>query len=346
MAKKPDKTFTKVLTDWYGKNKRDLPWRADRDPYRVWVSEIMLQQTRVSAVIGYYHRFMEALPTVQDLAAADEEVLLKLWQGLGYYNRARNLQKAAAVITAEYGGRFPENYEEIKALPGIGEYTAGAVASICFDQKTAAVDGNVLRVMSRILNDHTDITDSSMKKRISAYLSALYPDSGCGEFTQSLIELGALICVPKGEPDCGNCPVADFCEARQAGTISELPVKKAQKKRKQIKKTVFLFECEGKIALQKRKAGALLGGLYEFPNVDEHMEAPRAMEAAQSFGLGPTNLYRSMEYTHVFTHVEWEMTAYHMAVEKPDGEFLWAERSRIDEEIPLPQAFGYFYEKI
>ena len=184
MTKKPDRLFTEKLTAWYRKEKRDLPWRVDRSPYHIWVSEIMLQQTRVEAVKDYYRRFLSALPEIRDLAEADEETLLKLWQGLGYYNRVRNMQKAAKTVMEEYQGKFPETCSEIRELSGIGEYTAGAIASICFDEKTPAVDGNVLRVMTRILEDDGDIKKTAVKKRIGQILQEIYPEKDCGDFTQ------------------------------------------------------------------------------------------------------------------------------------------------------------------
>ena len=342
MARTLDKTFTAALTSWYRENCRDLPWRKDKEPYHVWVSEIMLQQTRVEAVKAYYKRFMEALPAVTDLAEADEETLLKLWQGLGYYNRVRNMNKAATVIVNAYDGEFPRTYEEIKSLPGIGDYTAGAVASICFDLPAAAVDGNVLRVMSRLLADYDDIKSPAVKKRMAACLKGLYPEENCSDFTQGLIELGALVCIPKGQPKCEICPVAAYCKARDAGVQLDLPVKSGKKERKKIKKTVLILKCSDKIAVQKRGKDVLLAGLYEFPNVDEQLTAAEAVALAESWETKPKDLLRKVEYTHVFTHVEWEMTAYYLKVSKCCPQFQWVTRKELSEEIPLPTAFGYF----
>ncbi|MFR1724821.1 A/G-specific adenine glycosylase [Emergencia timonensis] len=342
MTKELDLTFTKVMTDWYAENKRDLPWRIDKNPYHVWVSEIMLQQTRVEAVRDYYIRFMKELPAVKDLAQADEQTLLKLWQGLGYYNRIRNMHKAATVIEQDFGGIFPKTYEDIKALPGIGDYTAGAIASICFDRKVAAVDGNVLRVMSRLCEDYEDIKNAAMKKRMAAYLQALYPKENCGDFTQGLIELGALICVPNGQPKCHACPVSGYCKARANGTISQLPVKSSKKERKKIKKTVFILQCGDKIAVRKRGKKGLLAGLYEFPNVDQELTAEQAVKQVEDWGCRPRDLQRKAEYKHIFTHVEWEMTGYYFSCDSENEDFQWANQKEMAEEIPLPSAFGYF----
>ena len=344
MVKEIDFNFTEEITAWYRRSRRDLPWRADKEPYHVWVSEIMLQQTRVEAVRDYYRRFMTALPTVSDLASADEETLLKLWQGLGYYNRIRNMHKAARTVCEELGGVFPETFDEIRKLSGIGEYTAGAIASICFDERVAAVDGNVLRVMSRLLDDHTDIQNAAFKKRIGAYLSALYPEKDCGDFTQGLIELGALICGPAGPPKCSLCPAADYCKGRAEGTAASLPVKAAKKERKKVKMTVFIMDCGGKTAVCKRPAKGLLAGLYQFPNVEEGLSAAEAVARAEDFGVKPKDLQKSTEYRHVFTHVEWEMTGYYMTVEAMPDAFRWVTAGEMEREIPLPTAFGYFRE--
>ncbi len=342
MAKEINGEFTQRLTDWYRKNRRSLPWREDHEPYHVWVSEIMLQQTRVEAVRDYYLRFMRELPDVRALAEADEQTLLKLWEGLGYYNRVRNMHRAAVQIVEEKDGRFPRSYEEILALPGIGEYTAGAIASICFDQRSPAVDGNVLRVFSRLYEDRTDIKSTAAKKRIRAYLQSLYPESGCGDFTQALIELGALLCVPKGMPKCGLCPAAEFCRARENGTVQEFPVKVKKKERKKISKTVLILSCEGKTAVRQRERDGLLAGMYEFPNIDAQLTAEQALALAEQWGCEPRDLRRQLSCTHVFSHVEWEMTGYFIACGAAGGGFRWADDREMKEEIPLPSAFLYF----
>lgn len=342
MSKSPDRAFTEKLTDWYRKEKRDLPWRVDRSPYHIWVSEIMLQQTRVEAVKEYYKRFLSELPEISDLAEADEEVLLKLWQGLGYYNRVRNMQKAAKTVMEEFHGSFPETYEEIKGLSGIGEYTAGAIASICFDQPVSAVDGNVLRVMTRVLEDDGDIKKTPVKRRISQILENIYPDRQCGDFTQGLIELGAMICVPKGDPKCSLCPVREYCKAAEKGTMLEYPVKSKMKERKQIKKAVFILKAGNKRAVRKRGENVLLAGLYEYPNVDCELTINQAAEQVQAWGLKVVNLERTSQYKHVFSHVEWDMTGFYFTVEEENERFRWVTDEEMEKDVPLPSAFAYF----
>lgn len=337
-----DDSFSTVMISWYKQEGRDLPWRRDKEPYHVWVSEIMLQQTRVEAARDYYARFMTELPDIKALAAADEDTLLKLWQGLGYYNRVRNMHKAAVEIMDNFSGIFPCDFTSIRSLSGIGDYTAGAIASICFDQRVAAVDGNVLRVMSRITENYGDIKSQKVKREMAEKLSELYPKSGCGDFTQALIELGALICVPKGAPKCDICPAAKFCQALANETVSELPVKAAKKERRKVKKAVFILKCGDKIAVRKRGKDMLLAGLYEFPNVDAELTADEALMQAEEWGCQPLDLTQTREYTHIFSHVEWEMTGFYINVNKAAEDFQWVTEKQIEEEIAIPSAFGYF----
>ncbi|MGF6376761.1 A/G-specific adenine glycosylase [Clostridiales Family XIII bacterium PM5-7] len=339
-----DQNFTKSLTRWYAENHRDLPWRKDKDPYHVWVSEIMLQQTRVEAVRDYYHRFMQALPTIEALAQADEETLLKLWQGLGYYNRVRNMHKAAVTVTTELDGQFPRDYESIKTLSGIGEYTAGAIASICFDQREPAVDGNVLRVMSRIQEDYADIKEAATKKRVRETLAALYPDQNCGDFTQGLIELGALICVPKGRPKCELCPVSGYCKAMTNGTQLALPVISQKKPRKEVEKTVFVLRSGDKTAVVKRGNKGLLAGTYEFPNIDMPLSTDEAIRTVENWGCHPIDIKRQVEEKHIFTHIQWNMTAYYFTCKDQSSDFLWVTGEELERDIPMATAFGKFKE--
>ena len=369
-----DSSFTVEVTGWYRDNRRDLPWRQDKDPYHVWVSEIMLQQTRVEAVRDYYLRFMQALPTIEALAEAEAEQLLKLWQGLGYYNRVRNLQKAARQILQNPSAAFPRTMPEILALPGIGEYTAGAIASICFDQRTPAVDGNVLRVMARLTEEEGDVKSTPVKRRFTELLAGLYPDTDCGDFTQGLIELGALVCLPNGQPRCEMCPVSGFCRAWAAGRAMELPVKAEKKARRQEQRTVFILSCGGRVAVRRRPKGSLLGNLYEFPQVSQHLTAGAAVSQAEAWGCHPLDVTRSKQYKHIFSHVEWDMTGYYITcglegpgevsregagdglpidgagdslqpegAGEPGGQaFRWVSREQLEEEIPLPSAFQPF----
>ena len=254
-----------VLLSWYVEVQRDLPWRRDRDPYHIWISEIMLQQTRVEAVKGYYDRFLTALPTIADLAEASDEQLQKLWEGLGYYSRVRNLKKAAVVIMDQYNGTFPDDFSTVLSLPGIGPYTAGAVCSIAFDQPKAAVDGNVLRVVTRLTDDPTPIDQLSLRKQITDNLEAIYP-AQAGAFTQALMELGATLCGPNKKPECECCPCNTFCLGYARGTAQMLPVRKQKVSRRREEKTVFILSCQGRYGMRKRSEHGLLAGLWEFPN--------------------------------------------------------------------------------
>ena len=282
--------LSQTLVPWYRKERRDLPWRHTTDPYRIWVSEIMLQQTRVEAVKRYYARFMEALPDVKALAEVEEDKLLKLWEGLGYYNRVRNMQKAARQIMVDCNGTFPQTYEEIRSLTGIGNYTAGAISSFSFGLPYPAVDGNVLRVITRITADNSDIMKQSTRKKIEVKLQQVIPAEYAGDFNQGLIELGAIVCVPNGEPKCEECPAASFCKARQQGKIQELPVKEKAKSRKIEEKTVLVLRDEDKIAICKRPAKGLLAGLYELPNVKEHLNKQEITRYCKEIGLMPIHI--------------------------------------------------------
>ena len=333
------------LLPWFRENQRDLPWRKDHEPYHVWLSEIMLQQTRVEAVKSYYQRFLARLPAISDLAAVDETELLKLWEGLGYYSRVRNLQKAAKVIMEHHGGIFPRDYAAIRALPGIGDYTAGAIASICFDEKTPAVDGNVLRVLSRILDDHSCTDDLKVKRHFSSLLTAVYPPEA-GAFTQSLMELGATVCVPNGAPLCGRCPMGDFCLARQRNTIDELPVRAAKKPRKQQEMTVFLLTCGDRVALRKRRQEGLLAGLYDFPHLPGTLSAGEIITAAENWGLKPQFLEKTVGRTHIFTHIQWNMTGARLYCGEENQEFIWADQDCVVHNFAMPTAFRQFLRDI
>ena len=266
------KAMERPLLAWYETHARVLPWREQPEPYRVWISEIMLQQTRVEAVKPYFARFMEALPTVRDLAEVPEENLLKLWEGLGYYNRARNLQKAARVIQEQYGGVIPSSYEELLKLPGIGSYTAGAIASIAYGIPVPAVDGNVLRVISRVLASSEDILKQSVKKQMEESLKAVMPADRASAYNQGLIEIGAIICVPNGQPKCGECPLASICLGRKQGLLDSIPYKTPKKPRKIENRTILLIESDGAYMIRKRPEQGLLASLYEFPSLDGHLE--------------------------------------------------------------------------
>ena len=328
-----------ALLPWYWENKRDLPWRQDRDPYHIWVSEIMLQQTRVEAVKGYYARFLAALPTVADLAQADDALLLKLWEGLGYYSRVRNLKKAAQVILSQHGGEFPRDYAAVRALPGIGDYTAGAVCSIAFGQPTPAVDGNVLRVISRIQADDTPIDLPARKREVQALLSEIYP-AEAGAFTQALMELGATVCGPNRAPDCENCPCRSFCRGYEQGIAAQLPVKTPKKDRRVEEKTVFILSCGGEFALVRRPDSGLLAGLWQFPEVPGILELPQAIGA---LGVAVKEVCRQSDKRHIFTHIQWNMRGFYMELPEKDERFQWFTAEEIEKEAALPTAFRQFW---
>lgn len=338
MARLPE-----ALLPWYEQNRRDLPWRADREPYHVWLSEIMLQQTRVEAVKGYYVRFLDNLPTIRDLAQADDEVLHKLWEGLGYYSRVRNLKKAAQVVMETHGGVFPREYEDVLSLPGIGTYTAGAICSICFDQPVPAVDGNVLRVVTRLTNDPMPIDSPACKKQIHDALAQIYPRDA-GDFTQALMELGATLCGPNRKPRCAECPCQGFCQGAKKGTAESLPVKAPKKEKRIEERTVFLLWCGEKLAVEKRPDQGLLAGLWQFPNVPGKLEPEQALAAVEGFGLRPRDILRQAERKHIFTHIRWEMRGYWIEVSEPEGEFRWLDREELEREAALPTAFRQFLE--
>lgn len=337
------KQIAKPIVAWYREHKRDLPWREEPSPYHVWVSEIMLQQTRVEAVKPFYERFLTALPTIQDLAEAQEDKLLKLWEGLGYYNRVRNMQKAAIQIMCEYNGDFPQNYELIRKLKGIGNYTAGAISSFAFGIPKPAVDGNVLRVISRITESYEDIMKASVRTKVEEELEKIIPSDAASDFNQGLIELGAIVCVPNGAPKCDECPVAQLCRARKNGTQSELPVKSKAKARKIEKKTVFIFKDGENVAIRKRPSKGLLAGLYELPNVEGHLTQEEALSYSREIGLAPLHIKALEEAKHIFSHVEWQMTGYVIRVDELEKscteKMLFVHPEEVENEYPIPAAF-------
>ena len=333
-----------VLLPWYEKNARDLPWRHTKEPYRVWVSEIMLQQTRVEAVIGYYERFMEAFPTVQALAEADEARVLKLWEGLGYYSRARNLQKTAKLLTETQNGAFPDTAEALEKLPGIGAYTAGAVASICFEQPAAAVDGNVLRIIMRMTADGRPIDLPQVKKEIGEALCKVYPKGHCGAFTQALMELGATVCGPNRAPQCEVCPIAALCLARAHGTAAALPVKAPKRAKRAEDYTVFCLRCGDRLAVERRPEHGLLAGLWELPNTPGLLDERQAGEYASGQGLGDVRLRSARDGRHIFTHIVWTMRCYTLECSAMPPRYHWATPDELREEISLPTAFRQFVD--
>lgn len=331
------------VIQWYRENHRDLPWRNTRDPYRIWVSEIMLQQTRVEAVKRYYERFLSELPTVKELAEVPEDRLMKLWEGLGYYNRVRNMQKAARQVMEEYQGEFPHTYDTIRSLTGIGNYTAGAVSSFAFGIPKPAVDGNVLRVLSRILASEEDIMKAGVRSWMERAVEEVIPEQNASDFNQGLIELGALVCVPNGDPRCRECPAAGLCLAREKGIQTRLPVKAKAKARRIEKRTVLIFRDARGVAIRKRPSRGLLAGLYELPNVEGHLTGRQAADYGKSIGLMPVRVRKLEDAKHIFSHVEWHMIGYEMLVDELEkscgAEMIFAKKEELETVYSIPSAF-------
>lgn len=338
------------IVSWYREHKRSLPWREAPAAYQVWVSEIMLQQTRVEAVKPYYARFMKELPTVKELSEAKEDQLLKLWEGLGYYNRVRNMKRAAQQIMADYGGEFPQTFEEIRSLKGIGSYTAGAIASFAFGTPVPAVDGNVLRVITRLTADDSDIAKQSTKKCIEQKLEKIIPGESASDFNQGLIELGAIVCVPNGQPKCKQCPVFSLCEARKRGQTGDFPVKTKGKARRVEQKTVLVFRDGERIAINKRGEAGLLAGLYELPNVEGHMDVDEAADYCKRIGLMPLRIKELPGAKHIFSHVEWHMIGYMVKVDELEKTnqkgFLFVHPEEIEAVYPIPSAFETYMREL
>ena len=338
--------IVKPLLSWYDGHARVLPWREDHSPYRVWVSEIMLQQTRVEAVKPFFERFVKALPDVQSLARCPEDELLKLWEGLGYYNRVRNMQKAARILTEEYGGKFPADHEKLLSLPGIGHYTAGAIGSIAFGIRMPAVDGNVLRVLSRIKASREDIAKQSVKTAMEQEVRKIIPKGRAGDFNQALIELGAIVCVPNGKARCHECPLAFCCRAKAEGIVHELPKKKAKKERRVEERTVLILREGDRVAIRKRPSRGLLAGLYELPNLEGHLNEDQVLARVRQWGLSPLRILPLAGAKHIFSHVEWQMTGYAVSLEETEhmdrGGMFFIDAKETEEKYPVPAAFAAY----
>ncbi|HWQ78752.1 MAG TPA: A/G-specific adenine glycosylase, partial [Anaerovoracaceae bacterium] len=359
------------LLRWYDSHARILPWRENPESYAVWISEIMLQQTRVEAVKPYFERWMKALPDLFSLAAASEAEVLKLWEGLGYYSRVRNIHRTAKLVVEQYGGSLPSTFEGLRSLPGVGEYTAGAVGSIAFQLPVPCVDGNVLRVVSRLTAEKADIGNASTKKLMTEWIREIIPYDRPGDFNQAMMELGATVCLPNGAPKCESCPAASLCEARIQNRVEEFPVKSGKPPRKIERKTVLVLlegtETAGALsgstpgtavsgitpvavfrtALRKRPDTGLLAGLWEFPNYEGTLTEDEVLQILKSTGLSTSSLIKLKKAKHIFTHIEWEMTGYLAFVEKAPGiqapEFKWVSIGQLEEELTLPAAFKAYY---
>lgn len=326
--------MVQTLLRWYEKNRRDLPWREAPSAYHVWISEIMLQQTRVEAVKRYYTRFLAALPALADLAEADDDRLMKLWEGLGYYSRAANLKKAAQQVMREHGGVLPSAPEQLLDLPGIGLYTAGAIASIAYGIPVPAVDGNVLRVLHRLHGDNSDIALEKTKRAAALHLLPLMPQDCPGTFNQALMELGACVCLPNGAPRCADCPLAGDCIAYAQNLTSQLPVKSPKKPRKVLHKRLLILRCGDQLALCRRPAKGLLAGLWELP---EAFDLPEEQVVSRE----PAG-----EAVHIFTHIEWHMTAERVVLHSalPGHGLVWVTQAQLEQAYAVPSAFSGFRE--
>lgn len=351
--------IAKPLLAWYDAGRRILPWREEPTPYHVWLSEIMLQQTRVEAVKPYYDRFLRYLPDIESLAAVEDEQLLKLWEGLGYYNRARNLKKSAVRIMEEYDGKMPGEYEQLMNLPGIGSYTAGAIASIAFHKPVPAVDGNVLRILSRLRLDDRDILSGAVKKSIEEELRAVMPQDRPGDFNQALMELGATVCIPNGSPKCGECPWENLCRARIENRMAEYPKKARKKPRRIEKKTVLVILDEHFVALHRRADKGLLAGMYEFPMIEGHRSEGEVIDYLEKLGISPLRIQRLEASKHIFTHKEWHMIGYQVRADElmkegacglaADGrqpgeghDYIFIDPEETKNRYPIPSAFAAY----
>ncbi len=341
MLKLPDLS---PLISWYEKNARDLPWRHTRDPYAIWVSEIMLQQTRVEAVLPYYARFLDTLPSISALATASEAQLLKLWEGLGYYSRVRNMQKAARTVMEQFGGNFPTAFEDILSLCGIGEYTAGAIASFAFDLPYPAVDGNVLRVAARLLCYEKDVLSPAAKKELTAAVAKEVKKHPPATLNQALIELGATVCLPNGTPRCEKCPLSDACAARKNGKETALPIRKKPAARKIEARTVLILRVGDRVALCRRPSEGLLSGLYEPYCLSGNLCPEEVASALAALGISPLRITPLEASKHIFTHLEWHMTGYEILLDDASAhllpeELFLAPREEIDTGYALPSAY-------
>ena len=345
------RTVIPELLDWYDRNARKLPWRQTKDPYFIWVSEIMLQQTRVETVIPYYHRFLSKLPTIQDLAQAEDETLMKLWEGLGYYSRVKNMRRAAQEICQTNGGQMPCEYDQIRKLCGIGDYTAGAIASFAFGKPFPAVDGNVMRVAARLRDDSSNILQSQTKKETTAFIRDLMPLDDAARFNQAMIELGATVCKPTGMaggPDCEKCPFGRVCLARLNGHEFELPNRVPILKHKEEDRTVFKIWMGDKVAIQKRPDTGLLASLFEFPNASGKLDMAQAVRWLKQKGFSVIRMAEMPESKHVFTHLTWHMTAWSILVSEdtvvPEG-VLFVSNEELLSRYAVPKAFGAYIEQ-
>ncbi len=346
-----DKTIdlASLLLHWYDNNKRELPWRINKDAYRVWISEIMLQQTRVEAVKVYYERFMKRLPNITDLAIVSDDELLKLWEGLGYYNRARNLKKAAQIVVEKNQSVFPDCYDQLIELPGIGPYTAGAIASIAFDECVPAVDGNVLRVISRIRMKYQNISDTTTKKQVVEEVCQILPQKRVGDFNQALMELGATVCLPNSKPKCHECPWEKMCLSFQNDVVDQYPSKLKKQVRKIEKKTILILLESNQVAIKKRPDKGLLADLYEFPVLEGKVSSKKVIQYLKDNNLISIKIQKLKEAKHIFSHIEWHMIGYLVTIqdakfnewgyEDKMHDYIFVEPKEVEKKYPIPTAY-------
>jgi len=326
--------FYQDLISWYDQSKRILPWRDNPNPYHVWVSEIMLQQTRVETVTPYFNRFIRRLPTIESLSKVNDDELNKLWEGLGYYSRVRNLKKAAIDIVSNHNGMLPNEKKELESLSGIGSYTSGAILSIAFNKPYTAVDGNVLRVFARLLGIIENIKEPQIKETIKKEVETVLPNTRVGDFNQGLMEIGATVCLPNGKPICSVCPFNKYCVAYNKGLVDVIPAKQVKKKKKEEQVTVFVLKNKGKIAIERRPSTGLLAGLYQFPNEFGSFTKEDVMTKFKSDSVKPLSNAK-----HVFTHIIWHLQAYEINVLEQDESYIWATKQELLDKYSIPTAF-------
>jgi A/G-specific adenine glycosylase len=338
MKKKIEEFVQEELLYWYDNEYILLPWRNDQDPYKIWVSEIMLQQTRVEAVIPYFERFIKRLPTVKDLAEIEEDELMKLWQGLGYYRRVKNMQAAAKQIMQDFHGVMPKTMKDLLTLKGIGEYTAGAIASIAYDEVAPAVDGNVLRIFARLYAVKENLRNTKVRKKVGDLYKPFLPKNRPGDFNQALMDLGRKICIPSKNPRCEECPLASNCLAYRHDLQGEIPFLEKKKARKKENITILVFHKDDKIWIRKRPNEGLLSSLYEYTTLKGH----KTLEEVASYGERTVKgIVKMPDSKHIFSHIEWSMIGYFVEVDqdKMDDQGMFVSMDDLKNKYSIPTAF-------
>ncbi len=348
--KNKEELAQRILT-YYKEHARCLPWRDNPSSYHVWVSEIMLQQTRVDTVIDYFNRFMMVFPTIEELAEADEDILLKQWEGLGYYSRVRNLQKAAKTIVDKWNGCLPQEKKDLLTLSGIGDYTAGAISSIAYGKDEVAVDGNFIRVACRLLGYDGNVWNAAGKRLVTEFWQSILPKNQASAFNQGVMDIGATICLPNGNPHCEKCPISDYCYAFYHGSPLDYPIKKIKKQRKMEKKTVLLMYMDNKVMIRNRPQKGLLAGLLEFPMIDGDALKDEIIYWLKQRGYEAVSIKKGSKAKHIFSHIEWHMSSWEIKVasigvmeDNVDGQ-QWVDCGLIS-EITLPTAFKVFRKRV